>query len=249
MYGRGTGFSGPEILDFFSRYDIEIEAYPWSGGAPSRWQIFEDCLARFKIETQKVIIADLLDFEGPMKYGSPGPGSLERIRSWLGQGKSPVSKLTAAPVTWAGVNDAWKKAADRVTTDAAGAITSARTLLETVCFHILEARGVSVEASGDLQRLYRLTSRSLSVSPDQQSEDLFRQVMGGCATIANGLASMRNKFSDAHGRGSTGIDAGVRHARLAVNSACTLALFLLESHLAADDQVGPNSMMKKTASG
>ncbi len=48
--------------------------------------------------------------------------------------------------------------------------------------------------------------------------------------------SMRNKFSDAHGRGGADAEAAVRHARLAANAACTVALFLIESHLAAGQQ-------------
>jgi hypothetical protein len=235
MYARDSGFSGPEILDFFSRYDLNVESYPWSGGAPSRRQIFEDCLSRFDVNTQRRIIGELLDYEGPMKYGAPAIEAAEKIRNWLGNAPTPVSRPPAdkTPVTWAAVNDAWKKAADRVSGDPPGAITAARTLLETVCLHMLEARGIPDDSAGDLQKLYRATSRALNVAPDQQTEDVFRQVMGGCASISNGLAAMRNKFSDAHGRSSTAGLPEIRHARLGVNAACTLALFLLEAHLAA----------------
>ena len=47
MFAGATGFSGPEMVAFFSRHDINIEQYSRSGGMPSRKQIFEDCLSCF----------------------------------------------------------------------------------------------------------------------------------------------------------------------------------------------------------
>jgi len=38
----------------------------------------------------------------------------------------------------AGVREAWRKALERRSSDPEGAITSAKTLLETVCKHIIE---------------------------------------------------------------------------------------------------------------
>jgi len=234
MFARDTGFSGPEILDFFSRYSMDIEAYPWGGGAPSRWQMFEDCLARFDPEQQRRIVADLIDYVGPMSHGRPHEEHLEKIREWLGHAGTPLVPAPQASdrLNWTRVSEEWKKASKRLNDDPAGAITSARAMLESVCVHILEERGIEPDRSGDLQPLYRQASRALGLAPDQQTEDVFRQVLGGCATTANGLAAMRNKLGDAHGRGGADAEAAVRHARLAVNSACTVAMFLMETHLA-----------------
>jgi hypothetical protein len=82
MFARATGFSGPQILDFFSRYDINIESYPTTG-APSRKQMFEDCLARFDRETQLRIIVDLLNYDGPFKHGPPAAEDADFFRGWL----------------------------------------------------------------------------------------------------------------------------------------------------------------------
>jgi len=65
MFARGSGFSGPQILDFFSQNSNSIESYSWSGRAPSRWLIFEDCLAQFDLVQQKNIIRDLLGIRRP----------------------------------------------------------------------------------------------------------------------------------------------------------------------------------------
>jgi hypothetical protein len=82
MFASTTGFSGPQILDFFSRYDINIESYP-SSGAPSRKAMFEDCLARFDRDKQLLIVRDLLDYDGPMKHGVPSQEDVDILRAWL----------------------------------------------------------------------------------------------------------------------------------------------------------------------
>ena len=103
----------------------------------------------------------------------------------------------------------------------------ARTLIETVCKHILDEQKVSYSDTDDLPKLYRLTADSLNLSPSQHTEQLFRQILGGCQTVIEGLGAMRNRHSDAHGTGKAGVRPASRHAELAVNLAGTMATFLL----------------------
>lgn len=97
MFARDSGFSGPQILDFFSRYDINIESYP-ANGAPSRKQMLEDCLARFDREAQLRILVDLLSYDGPMKYGQPSPEDVGAVRSWL------INQGVISGVGWGGAS-------------------------------------------------------------------------------------------------------------------------------------------------
>jgi hypothetical protein len=122
---------------------------------------------------------------------------------------------------------AWQKALDRRSSDPSGAITSARTLLETVCKHILDEKKVAYADSDDLPRLYRLTADLLMLSPSKHTEQVFRQILGGCQAVVEGLGAIRNRHSDAHGVGRSGVRPAARHAELAVNLAGTMATFLL----------------------
>jgi hypothetical protein len=63
------------------------------------------------------------------------------------------------------VDRVWKRALERRSQDPEGAITSARTLLETVCKHILDERGIAYENDVDLPKLYRLTADALQLGP------------------------------------------------------------------------------------
>lgn len=125
------------------------------------------------------------------------------------------------------VNLAWRKALDRRAADPEGAITAARALLESVCKHILDESGVDYGESPDVTELYRLTAEKLNLAPSQHTEQVFKKILGSCQAVVDGLASMRNRLGDAHGKGSKAAKPAPRHAELAVNLAGTMASFLI----------------------
>jgi hypothetical protein len=130
------------------------------------------------------------------------------------------------------VTDAWNKALARRDADPAGAITAARTLLESVCKHLLEdADGTpKYGPSDDLPKLYRQVSELLNIAPSQHSEDAFKRILGSAASIVEGLGTLRNKIGDAHATsGRKPVKPAPRHAALAVNMAGSMALFLIET--------------------
>lgn len=134
------------------------------------------------------------------------------------------------------VAEAWQKAIDRRSYDPEGAITMARTLLETVCKHILDDNEVEHDKD-DLPKIYKKTADALNLSPSQHSEQIFKQILGGCHSVVEGLGTLRNRHSDAHGQNSKGVKPLARHAQLAVNLAGAMATFLLET---AEARTPPN---------
>jgi uncharacterized protein YfkK (UPF0435 family) len=135
-------------------------------------------------------------------------------------------KLTT--VDSASIQTAWHKAIDRRISDPEGAITSARTLLEAVCKHVLDEDNISYQDKDDLPKLYSLVAKHLNLSPSQHTEQLFKQILGGCHAVVEGLGALRNKLSDAHARGKIiAVHPLPRHAELSVNLAGTMATFIL----------------------
>lgn len=124
------------------------------------------------------------------------------------------------------VQAAWAKALERRHNDPEGAITAARTLLESVCKHILDDTGTAYDDAADLPRLYKETAEALNLAPSQHTESVFKQILGGCTAVVGGLGSLRNRLSDSHGRGRAGVSPAPRHAELAVNLAGAVAVFL-----------------------
>lgn len=127
------------------------------------------------------------------------------------------------------INTLWHKALERRSTDPEGAITLARTLLESTCKYILDEYQVDYGNAPDINQLYRLVSKGLNLAPSQHTEQTFKQILGGCSSIVEGLGSLRNKVGDAHGQGKTNFKPSPRHAELAVNLAGTMAVFLFST--------------------
>lgn len=125
------------------------------------------------------------------------------------------------------IQAAWSKALDRRSTDSEGAITSARTLIESVCKHILDEADAQYNDGTELPKLYKQAAEQLNLAPSQHTEQVFKQILGGCTSVAEGLGSLRNRLSDAHGKGRVGTKPAPRHAELAVNLAGALATYLL----------------------
>jgi hypothetical protein len=80
-----------------------------------------------------------------------------------------------------------------------------------------------------MPKLYTLTSKQLNLSPSQHTEQLFKQILGGCQTVVEGVGALRNRHSDAHGKGISGTKPAPRHAELAVNLSGAMATFLLQT--------------------
>lgn len=118
---------------------------------------------------------------------------------------------------------------DRCQSDPQGAITAMRTLLESVLKHLLELCGVAYGEHEDIPRLGYLIMERLQIAPGQQSNPAFRRIFGGCSSVIDGLASLRNQLGDAHGAGRESEIPAIHHAFYAVNLAGATALFLLQT--------------------
>ncbi len=145
---------------------------------------------------------------------------------------SPSSTMTSdalATVSSAHVQTAWNRALERLKKDPEGAITSARTLLESVCKHILDEKRIAYDDHADLPKLYGVVASALNLAPSQHSEKVFKQILGGCHSIVEGLGALRNRLGDAHGKGKSAAVPAARHAALTVNLAGSMATFLIET--------------------
>jgi len=157
-------------------------------------------------------------------------GSLQSIQSG-------VATLSEA-ATPASVQTAWRKCLERRQSDPEGAITAARTMLESCCKCILEESGVPTKGTEDLPRLYGMVADQLCLSPGAHEERVFRQILGGCHAVVEGLGTLRNRLGDAHGSGRQRARPSKRHAELAVNLAGAMSTFLIETHRAKRGEGG-----------
>lgn len=134
------------------------------------------------------------------------------------------------------VHELWTKALNRRADDPEGAITAARALLESVCKLILDEADETYSDDAELPKLYSQTAKRLNVAPSQHTEKVFKQILGACQTIVEGVGAVRNRLSDAHGKGKRPVRPSPRHAELVVNLAGTMAVFLAATWVHHRDQ-------------
>ncbi len=155
-----------------------------------------------------------------------------RVRETTVAGTQPADELISRVLSSfdeSGVHNAWEKALERRASDPDGAITSAKTLLETVCKHIIEEAGDSYGRKDDLPKLYNTAAEHLNLAPSQHNEEVFKRILGNCQSVVNNLAGLRNKLGDSHGQGKRYVKPQARHAELAVNLAGSMAMFLIST--------------------
>jgi hypothetical protein len=124
------------------------------------------------------------------------------------------------------IHELWTKALQRRSDDPEGAITAARALLESVCKLILDEAGETYQEGAELPKLYGRAAQRLNLAPSQHTEQVFKQILGGCQSVVEGIGAVRNRLSDAHGKGRQPVRPAPRHAELVVNLAGAMAVFL-----------------------
>jgi hypothetical protein len=226
MFGGSAGFSYAEMADFFchalNKHPDEVGLV----GGSNRLAGFKWWLSHFPAPQQKRLLLQLCRESCQMWHGQPSKEQREELAAMLAD--SPIAIPTAsAKIDSQSISELWQKALDRRHEDPEGAITAARTLLESVCKHILDECGVEYGDIADLPKLYGLTSKQLNLAPSQHTEDAFKKILGGAHSVVDGLANLRNRLGDAHGQGKRPVKPLSRHAELAVNMAGTMASFLL----------------------
>lgn len=183
--------------------------------------------------------SDIDQFWGWIKYEKP---SYAERRELIWEGFRPLIehlessqrnpadervRVTLAKINSDTVQEMWRRALDRRAEDPEGAITLARSILESVCKHILDEFGTEYDPQADLPKLWSLASDRLNLAPSQHQEKVFRAILGNCQAVVGNLAAIRNRLGDAHGQGRRPVRPHARHAELAVNLAGTMASFLV----------------------
>lgn len=120
-----------------------------------------------------------------------------------------------------------------IETDPAGAIASAKELVESMYKLVLDKRGVPYGPKDDLPALYKKVAVDLAVSKESvpasaKGSEAAHKVLGSLNTAVFGLAELRNQIGRGHGRATPSPAVG-RHARLAFNAAVTLTEFIYDT--------------------
>ncbi len=109
------------------------------------------------------------------------------------------------------------------------AVSAASNILESVCKVYIAEEGLEAPAKQDLKPVWTLVRKHLGFDPSTVEDQDLQQVLTGLISITEGIGALRTHASSAHGAGKKSYKLEPRHGRLAVHSAHTVALFILES--------------------
>ena len=107
------------------------------------------------------------------------------------------------------------------------AITKCRTLLEETFCYVIELKGEEPSNSGNIRTLYNQVKQLYHMHQDRDVDRRINSLLSGLEKIVAAMAEMRNEGSDAHGVGHRRFTIAEYHARLLLNSAITMADFIL----------------------
>jgi len=117
--------------------------------------------------------------------------------------------------------------------DFSGAITNARSLVETILLYIeSKLSKEDKKFNGDLNSLYKniATKLNLSIDKNKKIDDSLKKIMSGLFSIVSGIAELGNDLGDRHGKANKNYITERHHAILVVNSAKSFTEFIFSSY-------------------
>ena len=108
-------------------------------------------------------------------------------------------------------------------------VSAACNILESTCKVFIADENLQMPAKQDLQSVWKVVREALGMNSKRIEDDDLKRILSGLYSIADGVGALRTHASTAHGAGRNAYKIEPRHARLAINAAHTLVLFILES--------------------
>lgn len=235
--------SGPMLVDLFNNYGSRDT---YGQGFPSRWAYTEEKLFELNGDMKLVkLIEEMVHPRRYLDFNNTADYAMEKVNELIlydgfklntSDGKFKLytnEQVIINPISVASLEIDYvmeqilKCDAKILQEDYDGAITNARTLVETIMLEIVYKYNESYTHEGDLNKLYKEIKviLNLDIKKDEYPDSII-QLLSGLNSIINGIACVRNSMSDAHAKR---YKPGRHHAKLAVNAAKTLSEFLVDS--------------------
>lgn len=148
---------------------------------------------------------------------------------------APHLKKISAEWTLDTLEREFSRAFDNIESDPEAAVTAACSMVESICRSIIESRpDIEMPKSLEIKTLYKAIREPLGLSPTKEIKETeieadVRTVLSALFNAVQGIGALRTHAGTAHGRERGFQRLDPRIARLAVHSASTLSLFLVET--------------------
>jgi hypothetical protein len=109
------------------------------------------------------------------------------------------------------------------------AVSAACNILESIFKIYIADEGLPQPNKQDLQSVWKVVKTDLGFDPALVQDDDLKKILSGILSVVDGIGAFRTHASSAHGQGRKLYNIKPRHARLAIHSAHTLGLFIIET--------------------
>jgi hypothetical protein len=127
------------------------------------------------------------------------------------------------------INMEFDRALTNVEQNPREAVSAASNILESLCKIYIEDEKLDKPNKLDLKNVWTIVRKDLGFDPSILEDKDLQAILTGLLSIVDGVGALRTHASSAHGAGKKIYKLEPRHARLAIHSAHTVALFTLES--------------------
>ncbi len=121
------------------------------------------------------------------------------------------------------------RAISNIETSPREAISAACNILESIFKVYIEENRIEMPKKKNIKSTWSVVKDNLNFNPSKVEDRDLKEILSGLAGVVGGVGALRTHASSAHGAGKKMYKIAPRHARLAVHSAHTIALFVLES--------------------
>lgn len=129
---------------------------------------------------------------------------------------------------FASIEAEFGRAINQLDGDPHAAITAASSIIEALCKTYIGTFDLEMPENQSIGPVWRIVQGHLGLNLDSTLRDDQKRVLQGLASIVDGVGAYRTHIGSAHGRGLNPPQISVPEARLAVNAAHSLVIFVME---------------------
>lgn len=123
----------------------------------------------------------------------------------------------------------FERALKNIASEPREAVSAACNILESVFKTYIEDEKLEMPTKQDLQGVWKVVRSDLGFNPGTLEDQDLQRILSGVLSVVDGIGALRTHASSAHGQGRKIYKLESRHARLAVNAAHTIALFVIQT--------------------
>ena len=146
-------------------------------------------------------------------------------------GSSPISRALEDHLKsgdFSSIEKEFERAVEHIQSDPHASITAASSIIEATLKFYIEFFNLVMPSKLNVMPLWAVVQPHLSLNADATLAADQHKVLKGISSIIDGIGSFRSHIGSAHGRGSNPPKIVVAEARLVVNAAHTLVVFIID---------------------